>query len=76
MEKLAELVDASLKFSKVLKKKGVSQATLKVRTVVHTTPDMRGSLARKCMSPPGATAKQMRLCVSNSTPAKPPIHEE
>ena len=31
MEKLAELVDASLKFTRVLKKKGVSQATLQVR---------------------------------------------
>ena len=30
MEKLAELVDASLKFTRVLKKKGVSQATLQV----------------------------------------------
>ncbi|KAK3281234.1 hypothetical protein CYMTET_10958 [Cymbomonas tetramitiformis] len=30
MEKLAELVDASLKFSRVLKRKGVSQATLQV----------------------------------------------
>ena len=32
MEKLAELVDASLKFTRVLKKKGVSQATLQVRS--------------------------------------------
>ena len=39
MEKLAELVDASLKFSKVLKKKGVSQATLKVPYDAYISPN-------------------------------------
>lgn len=42
MEKLAELVDASLKFTRVLKKKGVSQATLQVRLSVACRGGCRG----------------------------------
>ena len=43
MEKLAELVDASLKFTRVLKKKGVSQATLQVAVRCRPlTPTERG----------------------------------
>ena len=50
MEKLAELVDASLKFTRVLKKKGVSQATLQVRgSPPHPRPPPSG---RPPPSPP------------------------
>ena len=47
MEKLAELVDASLKFTRVLKKKGVSQATLQVAVRCRPlTPTERGLSSR------------------------------
>mmetsp|Transcript_68250 Transcript_68250/g.215896 ORF Transcript_68250/g.215896 Transcript_68250/m.215896 type:complete len:454 (-) Transcript_68250:46-1407(-) len=44
MEKLAELVDASLKFTRVLKRKGVSQATLQV--AVRSRPLTKTERAR------------------------------